>query len=63
MKVGVLPMLDRDAGGVYQYSTLVLHALDHLRESFHPVVVHDHPGPLPVPEDLARAWQTFRWGR
>ena len=38
MRVGVFAPLDRHGGGVYQYTLMVLHAVDQLRGELEPVV-------------------------
>ncbi len=58
MRVGVTPEVDRHAGGVYQYSSTILAALDRLRDEFPAVIVHDQPA---IPE-VEGDWDVLPFG-
>lgn len=56
MKVGVLPVLDQSAGGIYQYSLTVLDAMAQLRGEMDAVIVYD-----PARTERLRPWTTSGW--
>jgi len=62
MKVGVLAALDRHGGGIYQYSLMVLHAMDQLRAELEPVLVHDRAGREALQPWTSSGWQIIGLG-
>lgn len=56
MRIGVSPALDRNGGGVYQYSLMVLHAMEQLRGELEPVIVYDA-----ARREELRPWTTSGW--
>ena len=56
MKVGVFVAADRDGGGVYQYTLMVLQAIDQLRDAIEPVLVGDR-----VARQLPGRWGRSEW--
>lgn len=56
MSVGVFTTLDRHGGGIYQYSMMVLHALDQLRGELNPVIVHER-----VRREVLDPWKSSGW--
>ncbi len=56
MKVGVFPVFSRDGGGIYQYSLMILNAMDQLRGEFEPVIVHNR-----ARRELIQPWTRSGW--
>ncbi len=56
MRVGIYPVLDPEAGGIYQYSLAVLDAMGELRNEFEPVIVHDR-----ARSDVLESWTLAGW--
>lgn len=56
MRVGVFAVSDPGGGGIYQYSLMVLQAMEDLRGRLEPVIVHDR-----APRSAVLAWQAAGW--
>ena len=61
MKVGVFAALDRHGGGIYQYSLMVLQAMDELRGQLEPVIVCDRAEREELHAWAHAGWQVVRF--
>ncbi|HEY5483853.1 MAG TPA: glycosyltransferase family 1 protein [Propionibacteriaceae bacterium] len=59
----MFPVFDGHGGGGYQYSLMILRAMDQLRGELEPVIVHDRAGRKVLQPWTSSGWQVMGLGR